>query len=145
MHWSWPQGREFLVWLANAGGDGDAWNYSEITRRLSPNNGASSARRVLDAIGIPGAMLLEDGAAVRQFDGGATEKGRRVSIYRLRPDVFVFVRSLIRQGLESSLASEAMARATAERLADIYRQAEKVARARAAVVKAAGPKQTTLL
>jgi len=109
MHWSWPEGRDFLVWLARSrGGQNTAWSYAETTRRLHPNNGACSARRVLEALGIPGAMTLDGpDAAVEQFGAGRTERERDSSVYRLRPNVRLLLRFLLATGHEDWLETKA--------------------------------------
>lgn len=108
MHWSAPEGRDFLVWLARQpDGCGDADNYCRVMSRWHPNNGAASARHVLEELGVEGAAVTDPlAAAIWNRDGGETEGGRRRSTYWMRPDVLEGVRRIIRRGMDGRLGSK---------------------------------------
>ena len=131
MHISVPEARDFLTWLARKpDGVGDAWNYSTSMRRLHPNNGASSARDILDQLGVPGARETDGpGAAVRQFNAGETEGGKESSCYKLRDDVARFVRMLMAEGKDWQIRSKSAFEANMESLRARY----EIIRARPAI------------
>jgi hypothetical protein len=140
MHWSWPEGRDFLVWLARCqDGQGTAWGFTTNTRRLHPNNGAASARRVLQALGIPEAMTLDGpDAAVEQFDAGKTEGNRESSVYRLRGDVRDLVSLLLATGHDDWLGSKCAGRLHRAEILERYQFVARTVGARKAALWRAG-------
>ena len=102
MHWSAPEGRDFLVWLARCkDAVGYADDYCRVTGRWHPNNGASSARRLLEEIGV-----WNPAGGVYHSDGGLTDKRRRRSIYWMRTDVWRGIRRMIQAGREDLMGSK---------------------------------------
>jgi len=105
MHWSHPEGRDFLRWLMSSptcgvgyGPDYTPWTAAHGRRRLHVNNGAASARHILAEIGLP------DGG-VEWKDCGRTADGTMVSRYSLRGNVCLMMRRLRRFGSFDWLAS----------------------------------------
>ncbi len=143
MHCSWPEGRQFLIWLAQrpdgtATGDGYQAATAKMGRqRLHVNNGACNARYVLGELGV-----ADPESAVVWTDLGRTPENTMVSEYRLRSDVLAGMRRVEGRGLLDYLGSRALAR---KRWAEL-RAAFEVPKAPMAVGSAAGGSvQTTLL
>lgn len=78
MHWSRPEGLAFLAWLMRWGGEASGESYQRITNRMHANNGASSARRLLEDLGFPRAADEIDWKQT-----GVSEEGLLVGVYRL--------------------------------------------------------------
>lgn len=109
MHWSWPEGRQCLIWLLRRGGRATGDGYQEATarmgrRRLHVNNGACSARLLLGELGV-----ADPESAVVWTDLGRTPEDTMVSEYRLRSDVLAGLRRAEGRGLLDYVGSRRMA------------------------------------